>query len=83
MQGATELEKLRVAKRVSEGGHDIPTDIIERRYNLGINNFFNLYKDEVDFWTIVDNASSPRKLVADSDEIYDVERYNLIQSYVR
>lgn len=78
-----EMAKLRVAKRVSEGGHDIPTDIIERRYNLGINNFFNLYKDEVDFWTIVDNASSPRKLVADSDEIYDVERYNLIQSYVR
>ncbi len=78
-----EMAKLRVAKRVSEGGHNIPSDIIERRYYSGISNFFNLYKNEVDFWTLVDNANSPRKLVADSDEIYDTELYNLIHSYVR
>lgn len=78
-----EMAKQRVAKRVSEGGHNIPSDVIERRYYLGISNFFNLYKDAVDFWTLVDNAASPRKLVADSDEIYDIELYNLIHSHVR
>jgi predicted ABC-type ATPase len=33
----------RVAKRVLEGGHDIPVDVIKRRYTLGLKNFFNLY----------------------------------------
>jgi predicted ABC-type ATPase len=33
---SAELAKQRVAKRVSEGGHNIPTEIIERRYYKGI-----------------------------------------------
>ena len=32
------LAKLRVAKRVSEGGHNIPSYIIERRYTAGLIN---------------------------------------------
>ena len=78
-----ELAIQRVAKRVSEGGHDIPKDIIIRRYQRGIDNFFKLYKDVVDSWMLVDNASNPRAIIADSDEIYDVELYNTILSYVK
>jgi predicted ABC-type ATPase len=33
-----EIAKSRVAKRVSEGGHNIPKDVIERRYNRGLIN---------------------------------------------
>ena len=33
-----ELAKMRVADRVANGGHNIPTDVIERRYYLGIRN---------------------------------------------
>lgn len=78
-----EMAVQRVAKRVSEGGHNIPTEVIERRYQLGINYFFGLYKDIVDNWTLVDNASNPRVIVANKNEIMDVERYNKIKSYVR
>ena len=73
----------RVAKRVSEGGHNIPTDVIRRRYQLGLHNFFNLYKDVVDTWTLVDNASNPRQIIAADGEIFNVELYKIIESYVR
>lgn len=73
----------RVAKRVSEGGHNIPTDVIVRRYQRGIDNFFLLYKDIVDYWTLVDNASNPRIIVADQETIYNEALYKIIQSYVK
>mgnify|MGYP000240663643 FL=1 len=31
----------RVAQRVRNGGHDIPKEVVIRRYQAGINNFFN------------------------------------------
>ena len=40
----------RVAKRVSEGGHNIPTETIIRRYWLGLQNFFHIFVPIVDSW---------------------------------
>jgi predicted ABC-type ATPase len=77
-----EMAVQRVAKRVKEGGHDIPKDVIYRRYKLGICNFFKLYKDVADVWTLVDNASSPRRVIATDEEIKDIELYNKIEAYV-
>jgi len=54
----------RVAKRVSQGGHYIPADIIERRYYRGIKNLFNLYMPICDNWIIVDNMSANPEIVA-------------------
>ena len=45
-----ELAKKRVADRVASGGHNIPIDVIERRYYLGIRNLFRLFMNEVDVW---------------------------------
>lgn len=73
----------RVAKRVSEGGHNIPEEVIRRRYHLGIQNFFKLYMDAVDTWTLVDNNSSPRVIVATDEEILDINRYKQIEAYVK
>lgn len=78
-----ELAIQRVAKRVSEGGHNIPADVIVRRYHRGIDNFFLLYKDIVDSWMLVDNACNPRIVIADSNQIYNNEIYNSIKSHVR
>ncbi len=72
----------RVAQRVSEGGHNIPRDTIIRRYHLGINNFFKLFKDKVDYWMLVDNAHNPRIVVADNDGIYNSNIYKKIEAYV-
>ncbi len=33
----------RVAKRVREGGHNLPTETIARRYWLGLQNFFTIF----------------------------------------
>src|SRR5690348_10034372 len=33
----------RVAERVSKGGHNIPVEVINRRYYKGINNLFKLF----------------------------------------
>ncbi|MBC7401417.1 MAG: zeta toxin family protein [Mucilaginibacter sp.] len=54
----------RVAKRVSEGGHHIPSDVIIRRYYRGINNLFNLYMPICNDWAIVSNMQLDPKIVA-------------------
>ena len=41
-----ELALLRIAERVSKGGHNIPEEIVRRRYSAGINNLFHLFMDE-------------------------------------
>jgi predicted ABC-type ATPase len=38
-----QLAKQRVAFRVQEGGHYIPDEVIERRYQRGLKNLFELY----------------------------------------
>lgn len=50
-----DIAKQRVADRVNEGGHDIPSEVIERRYYRGIFNLINLYIPIVNTWIIVDN----------------------------
>lgn len=50
-----DFAKQRVAKRVSQGGHNIPKEVIERRYYRGIANLLNLYIPIVDKWIVIDN----------------------------
>ena len=54
----------RVAKRVSQGGHNIPTDVVYRRYASGLKNLFQLYMDTVDFWALYDNSDCPTRKIA-------------------
>ena len=46
----------RVAARVRAGGHAIPEPVIRRRYERGLDNFFNLYMPIADAWQIADNS---------------------------
>jgi len=55
----------RVKTRVKEGGHNIPTDVIRRRYKSGLNNFFELYKPIVDDWMFIDNSGEPYQVLAE------------------
>ena len=34
----------RVATRVVQGGHNVPEDVIKRRFLAGLNNFHTVYK---------------------------------------
>ena len=83
-----ELAMRRVAERVSKGGHNIPADIIIRRYDEGIKNLFNIYIPRVDYWTLVDNSIVPRQIIATGGlkaqtEVFDFEKYNIIKNYAR
>jgi predicted ABC-type ATPase len=46
----------RVAERVKQGGHDIPDDVIRRRFTAGLRNFHEVYKSAVDAWALFDNV---------------------------
>jgi len=54
----------RVADRVAEGGHNIPRDIIERRYFRGIFNLKSLYIPVCDSWIVVNNRDVVPEVVA-------------------
>jgi predicted ABC-type ATPase len=49
----------RVARRVSEGGHDVPEADLRRRYTRSLNNFAT-YAKQCDFWRVYDaNGRQP------------------------
>lgn len=53
----------RVAQRVKEGGHDIPKEVIRRRYHRGLRNFFTEFSVLVHEWIIVDNSGRPYQMI--------------------
>lgn len=53
---AVERVARRVARRVESGGHDIPEDVIRRRYERGRANFFELYLPLAGRWSAWDNS---------------------------
>jgi len=52
----------RVATRVQQGGHNIPEEVIRRRFAHGISNF-ERYKRLVDSWQLYDNSGIPAVLI--------------------
>ncbi|QNF33199.1 zeta toxin family protein [Adhaeribacter swui] len=63
-----ELAIARVKRRVSEGGHNIPEEIIRRRYKKGIQNLFKLFIPICNYWILIDNSQNPYKIVAEGQE---------------
>ena len=53
-----------VADRVASGGNNIPLSVIERRYQAGLRNLFQIFMDEVDVWVIYDNSNNKGERVA-------------------
>ena len=55
----------RVRQRVTEGGHDVPEDVIRRRFHAGWRNFERVYRDLVDEWAVYDGSGATPMLVAE------------------
>ena len=53
-----EMAIKRVQLRVAQGGHNVPVDVIKRRFHRGWKNFQKHYKDLVDAWVIFDNSGN-------------------------
>jgi predicted ABC-type ATPase len=60
-----DLAVSRVARRVKEGGHHIPEDVIRRRYKSGLENFFRLFLPKVDNWLFVNNSGDTYEIMAE------------------
>lgn len=79
-----DLAVKRVKMRVEAGGHNIPEDVIRRRYVMGLKYFFETYAPVSDRWILADNSKSPFTVVAEGrgNEIFikDEEKYNTIRN---
>ncbi|RBQ08661.1 zeta toxin family protein [Pedobacter miscanthi] len=62
-----ELAIERVKTRVLEGGHDIPEDVIRRRYKKGIENLQQFIKN-VDFWFVLNNSKESLQFIAEGNK---------------
>ena len=81
-----QLAKERVASRVSQGGHNIPPDVIQRRYDLGIRNLLEIFIPIVDGWLIVDNSELTQAIVAEGGMnvqtiVYNETLFSKIKGY--
>ncbi len=79
----SKLAKKRVAQRVSEGGHNIPDEIIERRYHSGITQLITTYMDIIEKYYIFDNSEGESVLISEKYEgeelVFDIEIFNQIK----
>jgi predicted ABC-type ATPase len=79
-----EIAVKRVADRVEAGGHDVPPDVIRRRYYAGLSYFFDTYAPACDKWMLVDNSEYQFQTIAEGTRrgmtVRDPELYHQIRS---
>lgn len=79
-----EAALVRVARRVREGGHAIPTDVVIRRWKAGLANMRHLYLPLSDGAQIHDNSDRTRILIAERTPeaplvVHDASRWAMIE----
>lgn len=84
---SVDLAEKRVQLRVVEGGHNIPTDVIVRRYYAGLKNLTVIYQKICDVVLVYDNSKNTPILIyekseTDSYQIHDLERYHKLKDMV-
>jgi predicted ABC-type ATPase len=55
----------RIRKRVAAGGHSVPNDIVIRRFERGLKNFFELYLPICDYWFLINNSVKLSETIAE------------------
>lgn len=71
-----ELAIERVKERVLNGGHNIPEDVIYRRYTNGLRNFSKIYMPQCDFWLLIDNSNPPFSVIAEGNKKHKINISN-------
>lgn len=67
-----ELCVQRIAARVTKGGHSVPEADIKRRFPRANQNFWHVYKDLADEWSLFYNAGDNIFQVAGGDQIGEI-----------
>jgi predicted ABC-type ATPase len=57
----------RVKGRVKQGGHNVPEDVIRRRYEKGWHNFQATYKQLVDAWILYENSGERPEMIDEGE----------------
>lgn len=83
---SVELAIQRVRYRVQSGGHNIPEDVVRRRYRAGIRNLFSLYLPLADSYVIFDNSGFAPRIIAELTEsegfsIFDPESWEKLKQF--
>lgn len=79
-----EFSKFRVKERVLQGGHNIPLEAIQRRYQKSLFNLFNLYMPICDTTFCFDNSKENLGIIFKNDSlginIINDNIYNIMRS---
>jgi predicted ABC-type ATPase len=82
-----DLAMTRIRDRVRVGGHDVPAEVVRRRFKRGIDNLFRLYLPLLDSWLIFDNSGKGPKMVAfgfsDMHVVFEPEIFGEIEREAR
>ena len=54
----------RVATRVAQGGHNVSSRVVRRRFDAGLRNFQGVYMNLVDTWEWYDNSGKTPQLIS-------------------
>ncbi len=52
-----------VAERVRQGGHNVPEEVIRRRFEAGRINFELLYRNLVDSWAVYNSSGDGLQII--------------------
>ena len=80
---STELAANRVAERVRVGGHDVPAEVVRRRYAAGLQNLFQLYMPLVDSWQLFDNSEGPHPVPIAAGDRHSVRNITDVETWRR
>ena len=59
----------RVRQRVQDGGHNIPEDVIRRRFDAGRRNFDAIYRPLVNQWMLYDSSGNAPTLLFEGENL--------------
>lgn len=74
-----DITRERIRQRVRKGGQDIPDEVQQRRFHLGIRNLAELYRPRLNEWRIHDNTGeNPHPVVSEKDGVLIVEDHAML-----
>ena len=73
----------RVANRVIQGGHNVPEADLRRRFRLGLQNLFSLYRPFCDTWNVYLNADDATLVAHGTPGTLEIDHHTLFDSFVR
>jgi len=57
----------RIAERVKTGGHNVPSNLVLRRFNRGLHNLSHVYRPLLDSLILFDNSADFPRLIVDEE----------------